>query len=61
MPVISVSYSDLCKLVGELIPMESLGDLLARVKVGFEGEEEGELELEVTADRLDLVTVEGIA
>ncbi|HDI86325.1 MAG TPA: phenylalanine--tRNA ligase subunit beta [Candidatus Korarchaeota archaeon] len=61
MPVISVSYSDLCRLVGELIPMESLGDLLARVKVGFEGEEEGELELEVTADRLDLVTVEGIA
>lgn len=61
MPVITVDYSDLCRLVGEEIPEDRLADLLARIKVSLEGEEDGELELEITADRLDLVTVEGLA
>jgi len=60
-PVITVDYSDLCRLVGEEIPEDRLADLLARIKVSLEGEEDGELELEITADRLDLVTVEGLA
>ncbi len=61
MPVITVDYSDLCRLVGEEIPEDKLADLLARIKVSLEGEEDGELELEITADRLDLVAVEGLA
>jgi len=61
MPVITVDYWDLCRLVGEEIPEDKLADLLARIKVSLEGEEDGELELEITADRLDLVAVEGLA
>ncbi len=61
MPVITVDYWDLCRLVGEEIPEDKLADLLARIKVSLEGEEDRELELEITADRLDLVAVEGLA
>ncbi len=61
MPVIEASISDLLNLIGAPLSFDDLVSSLERLKVNFEGEENGNIILEITADRLDLVTIEGLA
>lgn len=60
MPSITVSYRDLCKLVGKSIEPKQLCERLSML--GIEAEmSEGELKLEITHNRPDLLSPEGVA
>jgi len=59
-PVIRVSKEEFFRLLGKELSEEELKSLLEDTKVNLEAFEEDELEFEVTADRMDLVTIEGI-
>ena len=61
MPTIEVSLEELSDLVGVRLSVSELEELLLRTKASLE-EVEGEMVvLEVTADRLDLLSVEGLS
>ena len=60
MPTIDVSYHDLCKLLGRRIGAEKLRERLSMLGVESEAVG-GTLKLEVTHNRLDLLSVEGVA
>jgi phenylalanyl-tRNA synthetase beta chain len=63
MPVINFSYSDLCRLVGAEVPIDTLRSRLPMVGADLNVADEGvdELSFEFFPDRPDLYSVEGIA
>lgn len=62
MPTITFLYDDLCSLIGREIPMQRLLESLFPSKFGsVESIVENQISLEVTADRPDLLSVEGVA
>ncbi|MDY6778040.1 MAG: phenylalanine--tRNA ligase subunit beta [Candidatus Nanohaloarchaea archaeon] len=61
MPTIEFNKDDLFDLVGEDMSNSELEDMLARVKVEVEEIEDDRVEVEITSDRIDLLSVEGIA
>ncbi len=67
MPTIEISYNDLCALIGKEIPVKKLEESLFLNKCEIEAstlledESDYELTVEVTSDRPDLLSVEGIA
>jgi phenylalanyl-tRNA synthetase beta chain len=61
MPTISIMHKDLCNLLGVDISIEEIKDKLFSLKYVIEDIINGEIFLEVTADRPDLLSVEGIA
>ena len=60
MPVISVSGGEFFRLLGTELDREELESLLEYTKVNLESWDGEEMEFEVTSDRMDLVTVEGL-
>ena len=70
MPTIQVLYNDLCQLIGKQIPLEDLKEYILLIKGEVEKTtsiEEGgkitdcELSIEVTSDRPDMLSTEGLA
>jgi phenylalanyl-tRNA synthetase beta chain len=63
MPVINFSYSDLCRLVGSEVPMDTVRERLPMIGADLNVAEEGvdEMSFEFYPDRPDLYSVEGIA
>ncbi len=61
MPTLTLEYGDLCSLLGTEIPMERLEELLPLIKCEVKEVAGESLTVEVTADRPDLFSVEGIA
>ncbi len=60
MPVISANRKEFNKLLGVDLSQEELVSILDYSKVNLESFGEDEIEFEVTSDRMDLVTIEGI-
>ena len=60
MPVISFPKSELDRLLGREVSEDYLEKALEDTKVNLEAFSEEEVEFEVPADRMDLVTIEGI-
>lgn len=61
MPTINFNYDDLCKLIGRNIEKEQLKELILLNKGEVEESKDNEMAVEVTSDRIDLLSVEGIA
>ncbi|MBO4356718.1 MAG: phenylalanine--tRNA ligase subunit beta [Candidatus Methanomethylophilaceae archaeon] len=63
MPVISFKYSDLCSLIGQDVPMETLADRIPMIGADIEHAEKGcdDMSVEFFPDRPDLYSVEGTA
>ncbi|MCJ7450407.1 MAG: phenylalanine--tRNA ligase subunit beta [Candidatus Nanohaloarchaeota archaeon QJJ-9] len=61
MPTIEFNKEDFLELVGEELTDEEIEEKLARVKVEVEEIEDDRVEVEITSDRIDLLSVEGIA
>lgn len=61
MPTLTLEYEDLCSLLNVKIPLGELENLLGLIKCQVEKIENGSITVEVTADRPDLLSVEGIA
>ncbi|MEM3507431.1 MAG: phenylalanine--tRNA ligase subunit beta [Candidatus Bathyarchaeia archaeon] len=61
MPTISIMHKDLCDLLGLNVPIEEIKYRLFSLKYVVEDIVDDEIFLEVTADRPDLLSVEGIA
>lgn len=61
MPKIKIEHKDLEKLVGKKITLKKLEKISPNIKCEWEGEKEGEIALETTHDRPDLLSTEGIA
>ncbi len=60
MPIISANRKEFSKLLGIDLSQEELISILDYSKVNLESFGEREIEFEVTSDRMDLVTIEGI-
>ncbi|MHA1785479.1 MAG: phenylalanine--tRNA ligase subunit beta [Candidatus Helarchaeota archaeon] len=61
MPTIKVIYSDLCKLIGRKISKDEIEELILLNKCEVEAWNDDEMEVEVTSDRIDLLSTEGLA
>jgi len=63
MPVINFKYSDLCSILGQEIPMETLADRIPMIGADIEHAEAGcdDMSVEFFPDRPDLYCVEGTA
>ncbi len=61
MPVITFKLNDLEKLLGKSLSLDEFKTIINRVKGELEGIEDDEVKLEVTTDRPDFFSVEGIA
>ncbi len=61
MPTITVIYDDLIELIGKKIPIDKLEEAFFQTKCEVEAINDGEITLEVMADRPDLLSAEGIA
>ncbi len=61
MPTIECNKHDLFDLIGEEMSDDELEEILTRVKVEVEEIIDDRLEVEITSDRIDLLSVEGIA
>ncbi len=61
MPVITFSISDLSRLVGKSMSVDDVLSLCSRVKGEVEAVEGDRVRMEVTSDRPDMFSVEGIA
>ncbi len=61
MPIIEVDRLDLSSLVGEWLDDEALKRVLDKTKMNLEEVTPDKVVIEVTSDRMDLLTVEGIA
>jgi len=61
MPVCRVALYDVSRLVGEELDVETLSEMLPRLKCEVEGVEGGYVEYEATHDRPDLFSAEGLA
>ncbi len=62
MPIVTVSMKEFFRLLGEELSEDELSSLLEYTKVNLESydPDEGEMEFEITADRMDLVAMEGL-
>ncbi|MFX0141176.1 MAG: phenylalanine--tRNA ligase subunit beta [Candidatus Hodarchaeota archaeon] len=61
MPTLNFSYNDLCQLIGKKIEKKRLEELILLNKGEVEDWKGDEMTVEVTSDRIDLLSVEGIA
>lgn len=66
MPTIQVSYKDLCNLIGKSLSLEELEDIILLVKGELEDatpqpDGDYELSIEITSDRPDMLSAEGLA
>jgi len=61
MPTVTLEYKDLCKLVRRALPLKRLEYALPLIKCEVKSIEDGEITVEVTPDRPDLFSTEGIA
>jgi phenylalanyl-tRNA synthetase beta chain len=61
MPTIEFNKNDFFDLLGEQLNDEELDEKLARIKVEVEDIEDDRIEVEITSDRIDLLSVEGVA
>ena len=63
MPVINFKYSDLCSLIGQDVPMETLADRIPMIGADIEHAEAGcdDMSVEFFPDRPDMYSVEGAA
>jgi phenylalanyl-tRNA synthetase beta chain len=61
MPTITISVQDLCSLIGRRMTPEELSDALNLTKCGHTSPIGDEMAVEVTSDRPDLLSTEGIA
>ncbi|NHI90920.1 MAG: phenylalanine--tRNA ligase subunit beta [Candidatus Lokiarchaeota archaeon] len=61
MPTIKVIYSDLNKLIGRKISKDELEELILLNKCEVDAWNDDEMEIEVTSDRIDLLSTEGLA
>ena len=63
MPVINFKYSDLCSILGQEVPMETLADRIPMIGADIEHAEAGcdDMSVEFFPDRPDLYSVEGTA
>lgn len=61
MPTIQISYSDLLSLIGKNIPIDELKDLIMLIKGEIDDIEDDTITVEINADRIDMLSVEGIA
>jgi len=61
MPTIQISHSDLIKLIGKQIPMNELKELILLIKGEVDDVENDIMTVEFESDRIDMLSVEGIA
>ncbi|MHA1380043.1 MAG: phenylalanine--tRNA ligase subunit beta [Candidatus Helarchaeota archaeon] len=61
MPTLNFSYNDLCQLIGKRFEKEQIEELILLNKGEVEEWKDDEMVIEVTSDRVDLLSVEGIA
>lgn len=61
MPVITVNKDDFCRLLGRQFTMEQIEEKLPMIGVAWEGKTKQEFEVEVTPNRPDMLSVEGLA
>ena len=61
MPTVTILYEDLLKLIGKDIPIEQIEEVFFLTKCQIETINNAEITLEVTADRPDLLSTEGIS
>src|SRR3989338_6003313 len=61
MPAITLSYTDLVRLLKKKVPRDQLTDVLILNKVEIDDASGDEWKLDVTPDRPDLFSAEGIA
>ena len=63
MPVINFRYSDLCSIIGQEVPMETLADRIPMIGADIEHAEKGcdDMSVEFFPNRPDLYSVEGTA
>ena len=63
MPVINFKYSDLCSLIGQDVPMETLAERIPMIGADIEHAEAGcdDMSVEFFPDRPDMYSVEGAA
>lgn len=61
MPVIDISQEELEELVGKKLTRDQLEEVLPKIKCEVEGIEGDKISVEVTSDRIDLLSVGGIA
>jgi len=61
MPVITVNKKDFCRLLGKEFSMQEIQERLPMVGVAWEGNTKEEFEIEVTPNRPDMLSVEGLA
>ncbi|MBR6911467.1 MAG: hypothetical protein IKN41_06390 [Candidatus Methanomethylophilaceae archaeon] len=63
MPVINFKYSDLCSIIGQEIPMDTLAERIPMIGADIEHAEAGsdDMSVEFFPDRPDLYSVEGTA
>jgi len=61
MPVITVDIKDFCELIGKDVSMKEIEERLPMLGVSWEGKENDEFSVEVTPNRPDMLSVEGLA
>ncbi|MHA1299114.1 MAG: phenylalanine--tRNA ligase subunit beta [Candidatus Helarchaeota archaeon] len=61
MPTLNFSYNDLCRLIGKTFDKKQIEELILLNKGEVEDWKGDEMTVEVTSDRVDLLSVEGIA
>jgi len=61
MPVITMDINDFCELIGKDISMKEIEERLPMLGVSWEGKEKDEFSVEVTPNRPDMLSVEGLA
>ena len=61
MPVITVNKKDFCRLLGKELSMQEIQEKLPMIGVAWEDNTKEEFEIEVTPNRPDMLSVEGLA
>jgi len=61
MPIITVDRKDFCELIGKDIPMNIIEERLPMIGVSWDGKEKDEFSVDVTPNRPDMLSVEGLA
>ena len=61
MPIITVDRKDFCGLIGKDIPMNIIEERLPMIGVSWEGKEKDDFSVDVTPNRPDMLSVEGLA
>jgi len=61
MSVITINKKDFCRLLGKELSMQEIQERLPMVGVAWEGNTKDEFEIEVTPNRPDMLSVEGLA